>query len=114
MAAKKKSAANKRKRKRAPGLAPNAIKRGLAASEVALPIDHADISAVVELVRQAGGAPLGAYREALGGRPLLLASLPFSAVQPTPFQRDLSPTHAKRLAGAPPGRAGFLSTVSVG
>ena len=25
-------------------------------------------------------------------------SLPFAAVQPTPFQRDLSPTHAKRLA----------------
>ena len=52
----------------------------------------------VELVRKAGGAPLGAYREPLGGRPLLLASLPFNAVQPTPFQRDLSPTHTKRLA----------------
>jgi ParB family chromosome partitioning protein len=29
---------------------------------------------------------------------LLVASLPFAAVQPTPFQRDLSPTHARRLA----------------
>jgi ParB family chromosome partitioning protein len=28
----------------------------------------------------------------------LLASLPLGAVQPTPFQRDLSPTHTKRLA----------------
>jgi len=28
----------------------------------------------------------------------MLASLPLNAVQPTPFQRDLSPTHAKRLA----------------
>src|SRR6185436_2047809 len=79
---------------------PNAVKRGLGATEVALAIDHPDIAAVVELVRAAGGAPLGAYREPLGGRPLLLASLPFSAVQPTPFQRDLSPTHAKRLAEA--------------
>ena len=52
---------------------------GLSAMEVALPIEHAEINAVVELVRQAGGAPLGAYREPLGGRPLLLASLPFLA-----------------------------------
>jgi ParB family transcriptional regulator, chromosome partitioning protein len=113
MAAKKKSAPSKRKAKRAPRLAPNAIKRGLAASEVSMPLDHADIAAVVELVRQAGGAPLGAYREPLGGRPLLLASLPFGAVQPTPFQRDLSPTHAKRLAAAIENTAAFLDPLIV-
>ena len=113
MAAKKKAAPKKAKGKRASKLAPSAIKRGLAATEVALPIDHADIAAVVELVRQAGGAPLGAYREPLGGRPLLLASLPFSAVQPTPFQRDLSPTHAKRLAEAIETTAAFLDPLIV-
>ena len=112
MAAKKKSAAKKTGR-RAPRLAPSAIKRGLAAIEVALAMDHADVVAVVELVRQAGGAPLGAYREPLGGRPLLLASLPFSAVQPTPFQRDLSPTHAKRLAEAIENTAAFLDPLIV-
>ena len=101
------------KGKRATKLAPNAIKRGLSATEVALALDHADIAAVVELVRKAGGAPLGAYREPLGGRPLLLASLPFSAVQPTPFQRDLSPTHAKRLAGAIEATAAFLDPLIV-
>jgi len=89
------------------------VKRGLGATEVALPIDHPDIAPVVELVRSAGGAPLGAYREPLGGRPLLLASLPFSAVQPTPFQRDLSPTHAKRLAGAIEATAAFLDPLIV-
>ncbi len=62
---------------------------------------------------QAGGAPLGAYREPLGGRPLLLASLPFNAVQPTPFQRDLSPTHAKRLADAIEATAAFLDPLIV-
>lgn len=112
MAAKKKAAPGK-KAKRSPRLAPSAVKRGLGATEVALPIDHADIAAVVELVRGAGGAPLGAYREPLGGRPLLLASLPFSAVQPTPFQRDLSPTHAKRLAGAIEATAAFLDPLIV-
>src|SRR5262249_24034243 len=39
-----------------------------------------------------------AYRDPLSGTPLVLAMLPVAAVEPTPFQRDLSPTHAKRLA----------------
>jgi ParB family transcriptional regulator, chromosome partitioning protein len=115
MAAKKKSPAKagKQARKRSVKLAPSAVARGLSAAEVALPLDHADLGSVVELVRKAGGAPLGAYREPLGGRPLLLASLPFSAVQPTPFQRDLSPTHAKRLAGAIEATAAFLDPLIV-
>jgi ParB family transcriptional regulator, chromosome partitioning protein len=113
MAAKKKTRASAAKARRAAKLAPNAVKRGLAATEVALALDHPDITTVVELVRAAGGAPLGAYREPLGGRPLLLASLPFSAVQPTPFQRDLSPTHAKKLAVAIEATAAFLDPLIV-
>jgi ParB family chromosome partitioning protein len=111
MAAKKKVSRAKRSKKAS--LAPSLVKRGLSALEVALPIEHAEINAVVELVRKAGGAPLGAYREPLGGRPLLLASLPFNAVQPTPFQRDLSPTHAKKLAGAIEATAAFLDPLIV-
>ncbi len=111
MAARKKAAA--RKSSKRTKLMPSLEKRGLSAMEVALPIEHAEINAVVELVRKAGGAPLGAYREPLGGRPLLLASLPFNAVQPTPFQRDLSPTHAKKLAGAIEATAAFLDPLIV-
>ena len=85
--------------KRARGkLAPGSRARGLDAAEVAIGMDSPEIAEVVALVRAAGGALIGAYREPLGGRPLVLASLPLNAVQPTPFQRDLSPTHAKRLA----------------
>ena len=114
MAARKKATPKaKGKTKRGVKLAPNAIRRGLSAAEVALPLDHAEIAEVVALVTKAGGAPLGAYREPLGGRPLLLASLPFSAVQPTPFQRDLSPTHAKRLAAAIEATAAFLDPLIV-
>lgn len=119
MAARKKaplkpgSRKSRAKGKRSPKLAPNAVRRGLSAAEVALPLDHEDIAGVVDLVHKAGGAPLGAYREPLGGRPLLLASLPFGAVQPTPFQRDLSPTHAKRLAGAIEATAAFLDPLIV-
>jgi ParB family chromosome partitioning protein len=114
MAARKKAPAkSKTKSKRKPKLAPSAVKRGLSATEVALAFEHEDIAPVVDLVRKAGGAPIGAYREPLGGRPLLVASLPFSAVQPTPFQRDLSPTHAKRLAGAIEATAAFLDPLIV-
>jgi ParB family chromosome partitioning protein len=113
MAAKKKAAPKSTRRKRPTKLAPNAVKRGLSATEVALALDHEDIAAVVELVRKAGGAPIGAYREPLGGRPLLVASLPFNAVQPTPFQRDLSPTHAKKLAAAIEATAAFLDPLIV-
>lgn len=85
--------------KRARGkLAPGRNARGLDAAQVAIALDAAEIAEVVALVRSAGGAPIGAYREPLGGRPLVIASLPLNAVQPTPFQRDLSPAHVKRLA----------------
>jgi ParB family chromosome partitioning protein len=80
---------------------------------VAVPLDDPSVAELAQLVRAAGGAPLGAYKEPLGGRPLLLASLPCAAVQPTPFQRDLSPTHAKRLAAAIEATAAFLDPLIV-
>ena len=76
-------------------------------------MDDPEIAEVVALVRAAGGALIGAYRDPLGGRPLVLASLPLSAVQPTPFQRDLSPTHAKRLASKIDETAAFLDPLIV-
>ena len=44
-----------------------------------------------------GGHVLAAYREPVGGHWQLFCLLPIDAVAPTPYQRDLSPTHAKRL-----------------
>src|ERR1700675_230891 len=100
--------------KRARGkLAPGRSARGLDAADVAIAMDHAEIADIVALVRGAGGALIGAYREPLGGRPLVLASLPLNAVQPTPFQRDLSPTHAKRLAVKIDETAAFLDPLIV-
>jgi ParB family chromosome partitioning protein len=94
-------------------LAPARGARGLEAAEVAIALDSTEIAGVVALVRNAGGAPIGAYRDPLGGRALVLASLPLSAVQPTPFQRDLSPTHAKRLALKIDETAAFLDPLIV-
>ncbi len=94
-------------------LAPASSARGLDAADVAIAMENAEIAKVVDLVRKAGGSPIGAYREPLGGKPLLLASLPLNAVQPTPFQRDLSPTHAKRLAAKIDETAAFLDPLIV-
>jgi len=88
----------KAKRRGRGKLAPARERRGLAATEVALPLDQPEVASLAARIVAAGGAALGAYRDPLGGRPLLLASLPLDALQPTPFQRDLSPTHVKRLA----------------
>ena len=79
-------------------LAPRKEARGLAAAEIALGLQDAEIAAMTALVEQVGGVAIGAYREPLSGRSLLLATVPLAAVEPTPFQRDLSPTHARRLA----------------
>jgi ParB family transcriptional regulator, chromosome partitioning protein len=106
----RKTAAPKRARGK---LAPGSSARGLDAAEVAIAMDSAEIADVVALVRSAGGALIGSYREPLGGRPLVLASLPLNAVQPTPFQRDLSPTHAKRLAVKIDETAAFLDPLIV-
>jgi ParB family transcriptional regulator, chromosome partitioning protein len=94
-------------------LKPAAVRRGLASNEIVLTMQDAILAPVVAAVRKADGSPIGAYREPLSGSPLLLASLPFSAVEPTPFQRDLSPTHAKRLAAAIEATGAFLDPLIV-
>lgn len=92
-------AAKKTTRKKKTGkLQPRKDKRGLQAADMVLPVGASELASLVAEVEGVGGAAIGGYREPLSGRPLLLAALPLKAVQPTPFQRDLSPTHTKRLA----------------
>ncbi len=112
MAARRKTAASTARRSRGK-LAPRRETRGLEATQVAIPIDSPEVAELAVLVRTAGGAPIGAYHEPLGGRSLLLASLPLAAVQPTPFQRDLSPTHTRRLAQKIEETAAFLDPLIV-
>lgn len=50
-----------------------------------------------EQVTADGGRVLAAYREPVGGHWHLFCLLPTEKVAPTPYQRDLSPTHVKRL-----------------
>jgi ParB family transcriptional regulator, chromosome partitioning protein len=95
----KSKGARKKTRRRSRGrLAPAKEARGLVAADIVLDLAQPEIAELAALVQRKGGAAIGAYREPLSGRSLLLAALPIDAVEPTPFQRDLSPTHARRLA----------------
>lgn len=119
MAAKKKTTRKKAVRKAvrktaARGkLAPRKDKRGLKAAEIVLGTTAPEVQALVAQVDEAGGAAIGAYHEPFSGRPILLAALPIGAVQPTPFQRDLSPTHTKRLAEKIEQSGAFLDPLIV-
>jgi ParB family chromosome partitioning protein len=55
------------------------------------------LDALAEQVAADGGTVLGRYKEPFGGHPLLLVALPITAVEPTPYQRDPSDAHVKRL-----------------
>jgi ParB family chromosome partitioning protein len=43
------------------------------------------------------GAVIGTYRDPFGGHEVLVAALPIDKVEPTPYQRDASEPHVKRL-----------------
>jgi ParB family transcriptional regulator, chromosome partitioning protein len=69
---------------------------GLSAPETAH-VENAAARDLAEQVQEDGGAVLCRYREPYGGTPVLLAALPIDRVEPTPYQRDPSQPHVKRL-----------------
>ncbi len=72
--------------------------RGATAVETLLPELSGDLLAVKAAIERSGGVVTGQYLDPLGGNPLLLAVLPIDQVAPTPFQRDVSDMHHKKLA----------------
>ena len=69
---------------------------GLTATETAA-LDRSEIQELVDAVEGDGGAVLGAYRDPFGATPVLVVSLPIAKVEPTPYQRDPSDAHIKKL-----------------
>lgn len=57
----------------------------------------ADVVALAEQVGRDGGRALTLYQEPMGKHWQIFCVLPLDKVEATPYQRDLSPTHAKRL-----------------
>src|ERR1700730_12737491 len=52
---------------------------------------------LAEQITAAGGAALAAFQEPVGDHWHLFAMIPATMLEPTPFQRALSPAHMKRL-----------------
>ena len=88
--------AKRKKPVRRKKVAPGSV--GLTAAETAH-VSGADLDRLADAVLRDGGAVLARYRDPFGGRPLILAALPVARVEPTPYQRDPSDAHVKRLMG---------------
>jgi len=82
---------------------------GLSVSETAKASD----TALAGDVAADGGAVLASYREPFGGHAVLLVSLPLDRVEPTPFQRDPSEPHVKRLMTVIEALGRFLDPIVV-
>ena len=94
--AKKKTAKKKTAKKKAAKKKVEPKSRGLEPAEVQADAP-AEVQTLLQQIADDGGAVLSAYRDPLGGKYTVLAALPIDKVEPTPFQRDLSATHVKRL-----------------
>src|SRR6266566_1921503 len=88
----KRAPARRRPRKAKPGT------KGLEPAECRLEQPQGSATEAAEAVEKAGGCVVGLYKEPLGGHQTLLSILPIDRIEPTPFQRDLSDAHHKRLA----------------
>src|SRR5438105_7361226 len=73
----------------------------------------AAVDRLAERVERDGGAVLARYRDPFGGTPVLFAALPIDRVEPTPYQRDPSDTHVKRLMGVIEKIGRFLDPIVV-
>ena len=85
----------------------------LVATELALETPPEELKPLADAIRADGGAVLATYREPLGGHALMLAALPLDKIAPTPFQRDISDAHVRRLTQAMDKTKRFLDPIIV-
>jgi len=101
----KRAPARRRPRKAKPGT------KGLLPAECRIEEAAGAAADAAEAVGKAGGCVIGSYQEPFGGHAVLLSILPIDAVEPTPFQRDISDAHHKRLADVINKTGRFLDPV---
>ena len=86
----------------------DAASKGLGAKEMSASLDGLELA---KLVEGDGGTIVGSYKEPLGGKHVVIAALPIDKVEPTPYQRDRSETHVKKLANAMEKVGRFLDPI---
>ena len=99
---KSKSSGGARRRRKPAG---NSI--GLTAVELQAATPTGEVAILNEAINHDGGKVLATYREPFSGQWVVFAALPIQLVQPTPFQRNLSDTHTRRLEGVI-GKLGYF------
>ena len=72
---------------------------GLAAIDLQAAAPPGEVAALHRAIEEDGGKVLAVYREPYGGCWLVMAALPIELVEPTPYQRNLSDTHVRKLEG---------------
>jgi len=101
----KRAPARRRPRKQKAG------SRGLTPAECKLDVTSPGLQSLLNRIESEGGIVVGSYSDPLGKNPLLLAILPIDRIEPTPFQRDLSQVHHRRLADVIDRTGFFLDPV---
>ena len=105
--ARKKTGAPRKRRK----LAGKSIE--LAPKELLATSASASVSELQEAIENDGGKVLATYREPYGGHWLVMAALPIEQVEPTPYQRNLSDNHARKLESVIAKIGRFLDPIIV-
>ena len=83
---------------------------GLTAAETA-DVNDPEIRSLLTRIASDDGVVIGTYREPFGGTPAVFAALPIDRVEPTPYQRDPSQPHVKRLMGVIETLGRFLDPI---
>ncbi len=105
--AKKKSTGSRKRRK----LAGKSI--GIAPKELADGTVPKTVQELQDAIDNDGGKVFIAYREPFGGHWIVVAALPIEQVEPTPYQRNLSDAHARKLEGVIAKLGRFLDPIIV-
>jgi ParB family transcriptional regulator, chromosome partitioning protein len=105
--AKRKPGAPRKRRK----LAGKSI--GLEAGELLTTATPSDVGYLQAAIEEDGGKVLASYREPFGGHWLIMAALPIEKVAPTPYQRNLSDSHARKLESVIAKLGRFLDPVII-
>lgn len=72
---------------------------GLAPIELQAAAPPGTVAELHQEIEADGGKVLSIYREPYGGHWVVLAALPIESVEPTPYQRNISDTHVRKLEG---------------
>jgi ParB family chromosome partitioning protein len=85
--------------------------RGPSPQECRIEAPSGPAEEVSSKVSEEGGVVLGCYNDPLGKNPVVVAILPIDSIEPTPFQRDLSQMHHRKLADVLDRTGMFLDPV---